>query len=115
MEDAPFVQPSRETHSSWSAFKQYFGQWVNLKVLLGCSIAWFALDVAFYGINLNQSVVLTAIGYAPKGASPFDTLFSLSVGNLIINLMGTGMLSPLFFEKSDNQSSSRLLGHGLFN
>jgi PHS family inorganic phosphate transporter-like MFS transporter len=79
-----------ETASSWADFKGHFGQWRNLRVLLGCCITWFALDVAFYGINLNQSVVLEAIGYAPRNAPAYDTLFSLALGNLLINLMGTG-------------------------
>jgi PHS family inorganic phosphate transporter-like MFS transporter len=89
-------------------FRRYFGQWKNLKVLLGCSITWFALDVAFYGVNLNQSVVLQAIGYSPANASAYDTLYSLAVGNLIINLMGTGT----HFNSGNVDLSARILVHG---
>jgi hypothetical protein len=35
-------------------------------VLIGCAGAWFMLDVAFYGLGLNQSIVLTAIGFDSK-------------------------------------------------
>ncbi|KAJ2387125.1 hypothetical protein GGI23_006347, partial [Coemansia sp. RSA 2559] len=58
-EQAAAVQATRRQQET---FGQYFGQWKNLKVLLGTSIAWFAVDVAFYGINLNSSVVISAIG-----------------------------------------------------
>lgn len=34
-------------------FAQHFGEWKNLKVLIGASVTWFCLDVAFYGTNLN--------------------------------------------------------------
>lgn len=34
-------------------FRQHFGKWRNLKILLGVSVSWFALDVGFYGTNLN--------------------------------------------------------------
>lgn len=40
-------------------------------------------DIAFYGINLNQSVVLTKIGFA-KGATPWETLYKTAVGNIIV-------------------------------
>ena len=40
-------------------------------------------DIAYYGINLNQSVVLTRIGYA-KGATPWETLYKTAIGNIIV-------------------------------
>lgn len=42
------VRPSSPVdapRSSWSDFKEYFGKWENLRVLIGCSYSWFALDV----------------------------------------------------------------------
>lgn len=44
-------------------FFRHYGQWKNGKVLLGCAWSWFALDVAFYGLGLNSSIVLTTIGF----------------------------------------------------
>lgn len=85
----PILAPVNNHTTFYRDFRAHFGKWRNGKALLGCMISWFALDVAFYGINLNQSIVLNAIGYSPKGASPFDTLFSLGVGNMMIALMGT--------------------------
>jgi hypothetical protein len=40
-------------------------------------------DIAFYGINLNQAVILARIGYA-KGATPYDTLHKTAIGNIIM-------------------------------
>ena len=41
-------------------------------------------DIAFYGVNLNQSVILTKIGYG-TGATPWQTLFNIAVGNIIVS------------------------------
>ncbi|KAJ1942056.1 hypothetical protein FBU59_003313 [Linderina macrospora] len=72
-------------------FGMYFSEWRHLKVLLGTSIAWFALDVAFYGINLNTAVVIDAIGFAGdmNKDTPSRYLTRNCVGNIIINLLGS--------------------------
>ncbi|KAJ2851794.1 hypothetical protein IWW36_000755 [Coemansia brasiliensis] len=72
-------------------FMQYFGEWRHLKVLLGTSIAWFALDVAFYGINLNSSVVIEAIGFAGDlyNDKPSKYIIRNCLGNIIINILGS--------------------------
>ena len=44
-------------------------------------------DIAFYGINLNQAVVLTKIGYG-NGATPFLTLWHTAIGNIIVSCAG---------------------------
>ncbi len=84
-------QQPQETKASWQDFKKHFGQWKNLKVLLGTSISWFALDVGFYGINLNTGIIVEAIGYSGslEKDNVWDVLFKNSVGNIIIALMGT--------------------------
>ncbi|KAJ2585750.1 hypothetical protein H4R99_008640 [Coemansia sp. RSA 1722] len=72
-------------------FGQYFGQWKNMKVLLGTSLAWFVVDVAFYGINLNSSVVISAIGFSGdvQSGDPYDVLTRNCLGNIIINVLGS--------------------------
>ncbi|KAJ1643296.1 hypothetical protein LPJ64_004916 [Coemansia asiatica] len=72
-------------------FTQYFSEWRHLKVLLGTSIAWFALDVAFYGINLNSSIVIDAIGFAGdiKNDKPSKFIIRNCLGSIIINLLGS--------------------------
>lgn len=44
----------------------------------------FSSDIAFYGINLNQTVVLTDIGFG-SGATPYITLHNLAIGNIIVS------------------------------
>ncbi|KAJ2374438.1 hypothetical protein IW150_003101 [Coemansia sp. RSA 2607] len=72
-------------------FGEYFGEWRHLKVLLGTSIAWFALDVAFYGINLNSSIVIGAIGFAGNihVDQPAHFVIFNCLGGVIINLLGS--------------------------
>jgi MFS family permease len=72
-------------------FCSYFSHWCNFKVLLGTCSTWFLLDIAFYGLSLNQSVVLSAIGFAPDSATtpPWETLWKQAIGNLIITLLGS--------------------------
>lgn len=50
------------------------GRWKNAKILLGTSVAWFALDVGFYGTNLNQSTILESIGFVGSN-TVYDTLY----------------------------------------
>lgn len=45
--DAP-TQRVNSPRASWADFKRYFGKWENMKVLIGTSYSWFALDVLRY-------------------------------------------------------------------
>lgn len=65
----------------------YFSEWRHLKTLIGTASTWFLVDVAFYGVNLNQSVLLAAIGFS-KGKTEYDTLLKNGYGNLIIAAAG---------------------------
>jgi len=71
------------------SFREFFSKWKNLRILLGCSISWFALDVAFYGSNLNQSFVISEIGFAPNESDSYTSLQRLILGNLTIVFFGT--------------------------
>jgi len=76
----------KKRESFWS----YWGQWRHGKVLLGTSLSWFFLDVAFYGLGLNQSAIVGALGYGTqKGDSPFDTQWKSAIGNLLVALLGS--------------------------
>ncbi|KAI7905460.1 major facilitator superfamily domain-containing protein [Cokeromyces recurvatus] len=72
----------------WAEFRAYFSQWRHFKVLLGTASAWFLLDVAFYGLGLNNSAVLSAIGFANK-PTPFEALWANTVGQIIITCLGS--------------------------
>ncbi|KAI0330975.1 MFS general substrate transporter [Cubamyces sp. BRFM 1775] len=69
-------------------FFHYFSEWRHLKVLIGTCTCWFLLDVAFYGINLNQNVVLQQIGFDGSSGSPWNRLFKIGIGNLIVTALG---------------------------
>ncbi|KAI7852174.1 major facilitator superfamily domain-containing protein [Circinella umbellata] len=74
--------------SHWAEFRAYFGQWRHFKVLLGTSLSWFLLDIAFYGLGLNNTYILEAIGFSKKG-TPFETLWANTVGQIIITCLGS--------------------------
>ncbi|ORZ01002.1 phosphate:H+ symporter [Syncephalastrum racemosum] len=74
--------------ASWADFKRHFGQWKNAKMLIGTSYSWFALDVAWYGLGLNNSIILQNIGFA-GGSDAYEAVFKTCVGNVIINLLGS--------------------------
>jgi PHS family inorganic phosphate transporter-like MFS transporter len=85
--DQPVYRVEAPKHS-WSDFVAYFGQWKNGKVLLGTSLSWFLLDIAYYGISLNNAIILTAIGFS-GGSNAYDALQKVAVGNVLIAVMGT--------------------------
>ncbi|KAH7324634.1 major facilitator superfamily domain-containing protein [Stachybotrys elegans] len=74
--------------ASWNDLSNYFRQWSNLKVLIGTAMSWFFLDLAFYGIGLNNTIVLHAIGYA-DGDNLFDKLYNQAVGMIILACAGS--------------------------
>jgi PHS family inorganic phosphate transporter-like MFS transporter len=73
--------------ASWADFRRHYNQWKNLKVLLGCALSWFFLDVAFYGLGLNNAIILNAIGWS-GGANVYEIYYNTAVGNLILVLAG---------------------------
>ncbi|KAF2144444.1 uncharacterized protein K452DRAFT_295893 [Aplosporella prunicola CBS 121167] len=73
--------------AGWRDFCRHYGQWRYAKVLIGTAGSWFFLDVAFYGLGLNNSVILKQIGYA-KGDTMYKTLYNTAVGNLILVCAG---------------------------
>ena len=68
-------------------FFVYFRQWRHLRTLIGTASCWFLLDVVFYGTNLNQSVILSSIGFS-TGKNEYDMLKRNAVGNIIICVAG---------------------------
>jgi PHS family inorganic phosphate transporter-like MFS transporter len=78
--------------ATWSDFAHHFGQWRNFKVLFGAAYSWFALDIAFYGLGLNSAIILQVIGFGGATAKGvlgiYETLYNVSVGNLILAVAG---------------------------
>lgn len=81
------AQEARET-ASFTDFRRHYRQWKNLQILLGTAGSWFFLDVAFYGLGLNNSVVLQAIGFR-KENTVYKRLHNNAVGNLIMICAGS--------------------------
>jgi len=73
--------------ASFGDFFRHYGQWRNGKVLLGTAGSWFMLDVAFYGLNLNTTTVLGAIGYG-GGSTVYHILYNLASGSAILVCAG---------------------------
>jgi len=74
--------------AQFSEFLKYFSKWRHAKLLIGTCSCWFFLDIAFYGINLNQTVVLEQIGFAGKKGTPWEQMFKIGEGTLIVTILG---------------------------
>ncbi|GKU04592.1 unnamed protein product [Fusarium langsethiae] len=75
--------------ASWRDFMQHYSKWKNASLLLGTAGSWFCLDVAFYGLSLNNGTILKVIGYSTKDATNvYEYLYNTAVGNIIIVLAG---------------------------
>jgi len=73
--------------ASFMDFVHHNMHWKNGKILLGTAGSWFFLDVAYYGLSLNNSIILSAIGYS-GGSNVYKILYNTAVGNLIITCAG---------------------------
>ncbi|KAH9902611.1 inorganic phosphate transporter [Cubamyces lactineus] len=91
--DAP-IQRIIARQATRNDFRSYFAKWENLKILIGTAYSWFALDTAFYGLGLNSSIILGAIGFGspkkglPAAATIYQNLHNLSLGNLVLSVAG---------------------------
>jgi len=73
--------------ASFRDFFAHYSQWKFGKVLLGTAGSWFFLDVAYYGLGLNNSIILSAIGYS-GGSNMYEIFYRTAVGNLILVCAG---------------------------
>jgi PHS family inorganic phosphate transporter-like MFS transporter len=85
--DLEILAEPKSRKAKLDAFFVYFSEWRHLKTLLGTTSTWFLLDIAFYGTNLNQSVLLADIGFS-TGKTHYDVLMRNAIGNLIIAIAG---------------------------
>jgi len=93
LEDVENAKDAAQTpiqKACWWDFLKHFGKWKHGKVLLGTAGSWFFLDIAFYGLGLNNSIILQAIGYANHNRdNTYDVLHEIAIGNLIIQFCGS--------------------------
>ncbi|KAH6631819.1 major facilitator superfamily domain-containing protein [Chaetomium tenue] len=75
--------------ASWSDFFRHYAKPKNAMLLAGTALSWCFLDIAYYGVSLNNAVILEVIGYSTKNANnTYEILYNTAVGNLIIVLAG---------------------------
>ncbi|KAF9902777.1 Inorganic phosphate transporter pho84 [Linnemannia zychae] len=79
---------SHQNSGTFRDFCRYFSRWETFKVLLGTSVTWFALDVAFYGIGLNNTFILSTIHFSTSTGEAYETIWNATVGQAIIVLLG---------------------------
>lgn len=87
-EEKPIVKTAKP--NTWKDFREYFfGKWKNFKILFSACVCWFLLDIAFYGLSLNQSMILDIVAPHKNLTTVYDTIWISVKGNLIIALLGT--------------------------
>ncbi|ODQ68278.1 phosphate permease [Nadsonia fulvescens var. elongata DSM 6958] len=86
---AKIANSAEETpKASFKDFTRHFNQWKHMKIIIGTAGSWFLLDVAFYGLGLNNSVILATIGYA-SNHNIYLKLYNICVGNIILICAGS--------------------------
>ncbi|KAG2173304.1 hypothetical protein INT43_004678 [Umbelopsis isabellina] len=86
-DDGKYALHKDEQKASWAEFNAYFSQPKNAKHLFGTCVNWFLIDIAVYGLSLNQSTIISKIGYS-GGSTMFEKVAHLIVGNIIVVLAG---------------------------
>lgn len=113
------IQRVEAPKASRRDFFAHFSKWQNLKVLIGTSYSWFALDIAFYGLGLNSSIVLKAIGFGSPsstgGLSVYQNLKAISIGNIILSVGGLipGYYATFLLIDSWGRKPIQLMGFSL--
>jgi PHS family inorganic phosphate transporter-like MFS transporter len=74
--------------ASWQDALDYFSRWENFQVIFATCASWLFLDLAFYGLTLNNTTVLSAIGYS-NGTTIYESLLHNAIGNLILICAGS--------------------------
>ena len=93
------AQRAQAPRASRYDFGRYFSRRENWLLLFGTAYSWFALDIAFYGLGLNTTIILEAINFGdlstpdksdyPPPQVVYGTLWNLAVGNIILSVAGS--------------------------
>ncbi|KAM5544522.1 hypothetical protein V8D89_001420 [Ganoderma adspersum] len=88
------VERVRAPKATKRDFMRFFSRRENLVPLMGMCYSWFAIDVAFYGLGLNTSIILQAIGFGTPSADlagtarVYQNLKNIAIGNMILSAAG---------------------------
>ena len=74
--------------ASLGDFWRHYSTWKYDQVLLGTAGSWFFLDVAFYGVGLNNATILEAIGYGSDTSNVYHYYMNIATGNIILVCAG---------------------------
>ncbi|KAL1925000.1 uncharacterized protein VTP21DRAFT_4654 [Calcarisporiella thermophila] len=113
-DEADLHEQTQLPKASLSDFVAYFRQWKNGKIFLGTAVSWLLLDVTFYGLSLNSSLLLEAVGFT-TGENVTNTLYYTSLGNIIICLLGgiPGYWTAVFTMDKLGRRTIQLIGFGM--
>ncbi|KAF9354186.1 Inorganic phosphate transporter pho84 [Mortierella sp. AD094] len=111
-DDNEIVQNPATSKGSFSDFCSYFSKWENFKVLFGTSMAWFALDVAFYGIGLNNSFILSQLSLGGVKDNIYGNNWNAAIGQIVVVLLGSvpGYWATVFTIERLGRIKIQLLG-----
>jgi len=122
------VQRAQAPRRSRRDFIRYFRQSGNLQLLIGVAYSWFAVDVAFYGLGLNSSNILTStlltragIGEVidpselPTTLGVYKSLHNIAIGSLVVACAGLlpGYYASFFLIDVWGRKPIQFLGFGM--
>lgn len=95
-------------------FFAHFSKWENLKVLIGTSWSWFALDIAFFGLGLNNAIIFQAIGVGSPD-NVYESLKDVCVANIIAAIAGLipGFYATMFLIDSWGRKPIQFMGFSI--
>ncbi|KAK1782503.1 major facilitator superfamily domain-containing protein [Copromyces sp. CBS 386.78] len=102
--------------ASWRDFLRHYSKRKNAMLLAGTALSWCFLDIAYYGVSLNNATILEVIGYSTSGAkNTYEILYNTAVGNLIIVLAGAvpGYWVTVFTVDTIGRKPIQFMGFGI--
>lgn len=102
--------------ASWGDFFRHYSKRKNAMLLAGTALSWCFLDIAYYGVSLNNATILNVIGYSTTGAkNTYEILYNTAVGNLIIVLAGAvpGYWVTVFTVDTVGRKPIQFMGFGI--
>ncbi|KAK4176711.1 major facilitator superfamily domain-containing protein [Triangularia setosa] len=102
--------------ASWSDFFRHYSKRKNAMLLAGTALSWCFLDIAYYGVSLNNATILEVIGYSTTNAkNTYEILYNTAIGNMIIVLAGAvpGYWVTVFTVDTIGRKPIQFMGFGI--
>ncbi|KAI9460365.1 major facilitator superfamily domain-containing protein [Russula earlei] len=119
------AQAPRRGRKDFIGYLSYPG---NLQLIFGVAYSWFAVDVAFYGLGLNSSSILTSALLTRAGIGDvidpselnttlgiFKSLHNIAIGSLVVAVAGLlpGYYASFFLIDFWGRKPIQFLGFGM--